>query len=243
MKKNLPCLILAGGLGTRLRSVLGEEFPKALASIKGQPFLSWLLQCLSQQGFTEVVLSVGYGRDRIKESLCRTSFNLSITLIEEDEPLGTGGAIKNALKVYGAPEMIVLNGDSMSDVRLGGLQDFFHMMRSDLVLAAAQVEDASRYASLRFDATSRRLHSLGENCGERGYINAGVYAINVARLLSIDTPKKFSFEHDFLRYQLKTLDIRVFPNITQFIDIGIPLDYERAQIVVPQLLGSFVDEA
>ena len=93
-----PCLVLAGGLGTRLRSVVGNETPKALAPIHGQPFLAWLLRWLSQQGVTDVVLSVGHGQERIKNLFFERCFEMSLTFVEEDEPLGTGGAIFHALK-------------------------------------------------------------------------------------------------------------------------------------------------
>jgi len=125
MSKMLPCLILAGGLGTRLRSVLGETLPKALASINGQPFLVWILRWLEQQGVTDVVLSLGHGRGEIIGWLSQQSLGLSVTVIEEEEPLGTGGAIVHALKSCGAARMIVLNGDTITDLSLRDFVEFF----------------------------------------------------------------------------------------------------------------------
>jgi D-glycero-alpha-D-manno-heptose 1-phosphate guanylyltransferase len=243
MKKMLPCLILAGGLGTRLRSVLGDELPKALAPVNGRPFLWWLLLWLSQQGITDVILSVGYGQKPIKESISRERFGMSITFVEENEPLGTGGAIVNAVKIYGAPEMIVLNGDSLSDLHLRGLAEFFEATRCDIAIAATQVPQGSRYGMLGFNDQSRRLQAFDKIGQTHGFVNAGVYAVSTSQLLAFDVPKKFSFEQDFLRHQVDALDIRVFPEITEFIDIGVPSDYERSQTIVPRLLRKRTSEA
>lgn len=235
MSKMLPCVILAGGLGTRLRPVLGEGLPKAMASVDGQPFLAWMLRWLEQQRVTEVVLSLGYGCGAITEWLSRQSLGLSVTVVEEDEPLGTGGAIMHALRTCGAPRMIVLNGDTITDLDLARFADFFDAAGADLAIAATCVPDASRYGTLEFDAGSKRLIGFEEKrpVQAAGFINAGVYAVDAARLLGFDLPKRFSFEDDFLRRQIASLDMRVFAEITEFIDIGIPSDYARAQHVVP----------
>jgi D-glycero-alpha-D-manno-heptose 1-phosphate guanylyltransferase len=237
MSKMLPCLILAGGLGTRLRSVLGETQPKALASINGQPFLVWILRWLERQGVTEVVLSLGHGRGEIVEWLSQQSLGLSVTVIAEEEPLGTGGAIVHALKTCGAARMIVLNGDTITDLSLRGFIEFFDATGTDLAIAATSVPDASRYGTLNFDANSRRLIAFEEKRPEQqpGFIDA-------TRLLGFDLPERFSFEADFLRPQVESLDIRVFPEIEEFIDIGIPSDYARAQHVVPLMLEQSANE-
>ena len=244
MSKMLPCLILAGGLGTRLRSVLGETQPKALASINGQPFLVWILRWLERQGVTDVVLSLGHGRGEIVEWLSQQSLGLSVTVIAEEEPLGTGGAIVHALKTCGAARMIVLNGDTITDLSLRGFIEFFDATGTDLAIAATSVPDASRYGTLNFDANSRRLIAFEEKRPEQqpGFINAGIYAIDATRLLGFDLPERFSFEADFLRPQVASLDIRVFPEIEEFIDIGIPSDYARAQHVVPLMLEQSANE-
>jgi len=233
MSKMLPCLILAGGLGTRLRAVLGEDVPKALAPIDGEPFLTRMMRRLSQQGVTDVVLSLGHGRDQIKDIFPSSSFGMAISFIEEDEPLGTGGAIVHAMKTYGASDMIVMNGDTISNLDLRNLTAFYHSTNPDLIVTATQVQDASRYGTLDFDATSRRLSAFKEKRPAQGFINVGTYVVNARRLLRFELPEKFSFEQDFLSEYVSSLDIRVFPEVTEFIDIGIPTDYARAQTVVP----------
>ncbi|KVL37612.1 nucleotidyl transferase [Burkholderia sp. MSMB1835] len=243
MNAMLPCLILAGGLGTRLRPVLGDALPKALASIDGEPFLGWMLRGLQQQGVTEVVLSLGYGSGPIKSFVTSRDFGIAISVIEEDEPLGTGGAIVHALKAHGARDMIVMNGDTWSDLDLRALSAFHHATRPDLVVAATCVDDASRYGTLEFDATSRRLSAFREKRPARGYINAGTYVVDASKLLGFALPEKFSFEQDFLAERVGALDIRVFPEVTSFIDIGVPADYRRAQTAIPPMLETGTSEA
>lgn len=228
-------MILAGGLGTRLRPVLGAGLPKAMASVGGQPFLAWMLRWLEQQRVTDVVLSLGYGCGEIVGWLKGQSLELSVTVVEEEEPLGTGGAIMHALRSYGAPRMIVMNGDTITNLDLPRFAGFFDATGADLAIAATSVPDASRYGTLEFDAGSKRLIAFEEKrpVPAPGFINAGVYAVDAARVLEFDLPRRFSFEDDFLRRQIGSLDMRVFPDITEFIDIGIPSDYARAQQVVP----------
>ncbi|WP_231110458.1 sugar phosphate nucleotidyltransferase [Burkholderia territorii] len=243
MSKMLPCLILAGGLGTRLRSVLGDEMPKALAPINGEPFLCWMLKGLLQQGVTEVVLSLGYGSGRIKDLLRTRTFGMEISVVEEHEALGTGGAIVHAIRTYGSTDMIVMNGDTLSKLDLQQLTAFYREMHPDLVLAATSMDDASRYGTLDFDAKSRQLSAFVEKRRGNGYINAGTYVVNARKLLGFDLPEKFSFEQAFLSERVAELDIRVFPEVTEFIDIGVPDDYARAQTVIPLMLEAGISEA
>jgi D-glycero-alpha-D-manno-heptose 1-phosphate guanylyltransferase len=241
MNAPLPCLILAGGLGTRLRSVLGDECPKALAPVGGRPFLGWLLQSLVRQGVPEAVLSLGFGRDAIKDFIAWTSPEIKISFVEEHEPLGTGGAIVHALHTHGAPAMIVMNGDTMCELDMHALCADFRLSNADLVMAATRVPDASRYGTLDFDAHSLRLSAFKEKLEGAGYINAGAYAIDATRLLKRVLPEKFSFERDFLGTSLDTLNVRVFPDVGEFIDIGVPQDYARAQTFIPQLFQTSVN--
>ncbi len=196
MSTMLPCLILAGGLGTRLRPVLGRGHAQGACVDRRRAILSWMLRGLSQQGVTDVVLSLGHGRDLIKDLFSSRSFGMAISFIEEDEPLGTGGAIVHAIKTCGAPDMIVMNGDTISNLDLREMSAFYRSKRPDLVVAATCVDDASRYGTLDFDARSRRLSAFREKRPAQGFINAGTYVVNAGRLLSFDLPAKFSFEQD-----------------------------------------------
>ncbi|EEA01518.1 Nucleotidyl transferase [Burkholderia sp. H160] len=243
MNASLPCLILAGGFGTRLRSVLGDECPKALAPIGGRPFLGWLLQALARQGVSEAVLSLGFGRDSIRNFVASSRPDISVSFVEEREPLGTGGAIIHALRSHGAPATIVMNGDTLCEVDLSALSAYFRETDADIVMAATRVADASRYGTIDIDAKSGRLIGFKEKHEGAGLINAGVYVINATRLLSHAFPEKFSFERDFLEKSLSSVDVRVYAGVGEFIDIGVPQDYARAQTFIPRLFQASVDEA
>jgi D-glycero-alpha-D-manno-heptose 1-phosphate guanylyltransferase len=244
MNAPLPCLILAGGLGTRLRSVLGDECPKALAPVGGKPFLGWLLQALAQQGVPEVVLSLGFGRDAIKDFIAWARPDIAVSFVEEQEPLGTGGAIVHALRTHGAPAMVVMNGDTLCDLDLRAMCDAFRASNADLLMAATRVADASRYGTIDFDPHTGRLEAFREKREGAGFINAGAYAIDARRLLARELPATFSFERDFLGASLDTLDVRVFAEVGEFIDIGVPQDFARAQTYIPQLFSTTsVDES
>jgi D-glycero-alpha-D-manno-heptose 1-phosphate guanylyltransferase len=243
MNAPLPCLILAGGLGTRLRAVLGDECPKALAPVGGRPFLGWLLQALARQGVPEVVLSLGFGRDSIKDFIAWSSPDLKISFVEEHEPLGTGGAIAHALRTRGAPAMLVMNGDTMCELSLSALSDEFRAKQPDLTMAATEVADAARYGTIDFDRQTLKLNAFREKREGAGFINAGVYAIDAARLLQRNLPGKFSFERDFLSASLNEIDVRVHTEVGEFIDIGVPKDYARAQTFIPALFQTIVDES
>jgi D-glycero-alpha-D-manno-heptose 1-phosphate guanylyltransferase len=243
MNAMLPCLILAGGSGTRLRSVLGDECPKALAPVGGRPFLGWLLQALARQGVSEAVLSVGFGRDSIKQFIASSGSEIAVSFVEEHEPLGTGGAIVHAMRTHGAPEMIVLNGDTLCDLDLNALCAYFYASDADMVMAAARVADASRYGTLSFDEESRRLNAFKEKQEGAGFVNAGVCVIDADCLIKREMPERFSFERDFLETSLQTVDVRVYAEVDAFIDIGVPQDYARAQTFIPQLFSVDADAA
>ncbi len=243
MNTPLPCLILAGGLGTRLRSVLGDACPKALALVGGRPFLGWLLQSLEQQGVPEMVLSLGFGHDSIKFFVAGAGLSMPVHIVEEKEPLGTGGAIVHALRTHSAPAMVVMNGDTMCELDMHAFCDFFRASDADMAMAATRVDDASRYGTLAFDETTRRLLAFAEKRDGAGFINAGIYAIDARRLLSHDHPQQFSFERDYLSTALDAIDVRVYPDVGEFIDIGVPGDYARAQTFIPNLFCTSVDES
>jgi D-glycero-alpha-D-manno-heptose 1-phosphate guanylyltransferase len=152
--------------------VVGERLPKALADVNGKPFLWWMLEWLYHQGVTDVMLSVGHGKDFIKDFLVAHQYPMSIILIEEDEPLGTGGAIAHATKLCEAKQVIVLNGDTLSDVSLRRLGTYFCDTSSDLVLAATRVPDSSRFGALSFDSHSRRLRAFDKRPEAEGFIMA-----------------------------------------------------------------------
>lgn len=232
-----PALILAGGLGTRLRHVVGEV-PKPLAPVADQPFLWWLLRQLEGQGVTDVYLSVGYRHEMIQSNLGDQYGGMRLRYVIEHEPLGTGGAILEALKVIPEQDLLILNGDTLALVDLRAFIADAEARRADVSVAVANVSDAGRYGTVEIAPDSHRIEAFIEKGRSgSGCINAGVYHVRKEALLSVDLPRKFSFEQDYLANQVGHINLIAFPHVTDFIDIGVPEDYSLAQTKVPSLVS------
>jgi D-glycero-alpha-D-manno-heptose 1-phosphate guanylyltransferase len=222
-------IILAGGLGTRLKDEI-NDIPKAMAPINGKPFLEYLLNYINQAGFQRVIISTGYLSKSIENYFKDKYRSIEIEYVVEKEPLGTGGAIKLALKKVNTPYFIVLNGDTLFRINL---QDFFqtHVENlSNMTVALRKVEDASRFGQVELDEygiikafKEKTVHP------QPGLINGGIYMIKTKFLKKQELPEKFSFEKDWMEKYIVSEEFvgRVFDDY--FIDIGIPEDYKRAQ--------------
>lgn len=221
-----PAIILAGGLGTRLKEALPDS-PKALAPVAGKPFLHWLLRALERQGITRVVLATGYRSDAIRDLLGETFGDIALSYSEEQEPLGTGGALRRALALIRGPHAFVLNGDTYADVDLRHMLAAHVKASAQITLATVRVPDASRYGTVCVSDNRVREFLAAGKAGE-GTINAGVYVLNTD-LLQGELPDKFSFEHDILQACLNELEPLAFSAGSRFIDIGTPADFRRAQ--------------
>ena len=113
-------VILSGGFGLRLRGMIGDV-PKPMAPIAGRPFLELLLRQLKRQGFLRVILSVGYKQEVIREHFGDKAFGLELVYSIETSPLGTGGALREAVHRLRTETALIMNGDSYTDVDLSGL--------------------------------------------------------------------------------------------------------------------------
>lgn len=222
-------IILAGGLGTRLRSEIGD-IPKALALINGRPFLEYQLDYLYNWQVEKVIIAAGYKSELIREHFGDKYKGLSLKYSIEEEPLGTGGAIRKALDLVDGLRSIVVNGDTYYEVDIYKMVDFQRIKESNLLINLTYEEDVSRYGTVEINKLNRitGFHEKGEKKGA-GFVNGGFYFINKAFFLSFDLPEKFSFERDFLE---RYYDEYIFHGIrcsAYFIDIGIPEDFKRAQ--------------
>jgi len=220
----MQAIILAGGLGTRLRSVL-TDVPKPMAPIHGKPFLAYLIGYLKSQGITEIILSVHYLREQIQDYFKSSYQGVSIRYAIEEEPLGTGGAILHALKLVDPSQPVfVLNGDTF--VKLN-YQAMYQEKNNLMAMALRNVPDCSRYGVVRVE--NQKVVAFEEQGGHYpGAINAGVYLLSSTLFQSYSLPKSFSFERDFLFPNIATLQPQAFMVEDYFIDIGIPEDYARA---------------
>lgn len=219
-------IILAGGLGTRLRNAV-PELPKCMAPVNGKPFIWHVVDHLQKQGITNFLFALGYKSKAFDSFL--SSANIKYKISIEEEPLGTGGAIKLALSQSSATDVIVTNGDTLFTVDVDLLSRTHHQKNSDCTLSLKPMKDFSRYGVVELDSTQRVISFKEKTYYENGLINGGFYAINRQSFLNETLPAKFSFETDYL--EKFYIERKIFGSVHDqyFIDIGIPEDYQRAQ--------------
>lgn len=220
----MEAVILAGGLGTRLRSCI-DNLPKPLAPIDGKPFLRYLLDYLYVCGVSRAVISTGYLAETIEEYIGKAHRGMVIEYCREDSPLGTGGAIKKALTMCRTENPVVLNGDSFLDVDLCEMMRVHKSSGCPLTVAAKEISNAVNSGFIISE--SGRLAGFREKgVDSSGLINGGVYIIKKDLLRGINE-EKFSFEKTVLEGGL--CQTAVYESKGYFIDIGIPENYEKAQ--------------
>lgn len=221
-------IILAGGLGTRLRSVVADV-PKCMASVNGKPFIAHVIDYFETQNIERFIFSLGYKHEEISKYLSLHYPRLKAEFVIEKEPLGTGGAIKlSCSKAYGE-NVIVTNGDTLFKASVEHLYSFHLDKDADCTLSLKPMHNFDRYGVVELNKDSSIKNFREKQFYKEGLINGGLYALNVDRFLQEDLPQKFSFEKDYLE---ALFDKRKMFGVIQdeyFIDIGIPADYERAQ--------------
>lgn len=227
----MDVIILAGGLGTRLRSVV-SEVPKCMAPVLSKPFLWYLLTYLKQYDeIRHVVLSVGYLREAIFSWIddIKGDFPFVIDYAVESTPLGTGGGIRLALSNTFSEDVFVLNGDTFFNANLMELYKQHRCYSSAITLALKPMADFSRYGNIQVNSATHQIESFNEKeyC-VNGLINGGIYIINRNTPLFEAVPEKFSFETEILQPQTLVGNVYGFVDDSYFIDIGIPEDYYRA---------------
>ena len=223
-------VILAGGFGTRLQTVV-NDVPKPMAPVNGVPFLNYILSYLKHYGITRVVLSTGYLAEKISGFYQEEYCGIAIAYTREDTPLGTGGGIRLALEKCTTPNVLVLNGDSFFDVNITGYVTQHQSHQSDCSLALRKVENAARYGTIDLGGNNRvNAFREKDSIEKEGLINGGVYILNRELFLKLtEAAKPFSIEKDFYEQRLDELQIFGFEHNGYFIDIGIPEDYKKAQ--------------
>jgi len=216
-------VILAGGMGTRLKSVSGDT-PKPMVEVAGQPFLYRLMRSLENNGCEHIVLSLGYRADYIARMIEKDRpVDIPVSFATESEPLGTGGAIKNAAKLINSDKFLVLNGDSFSDVSFAKLIE--QAKSADLLISGVKIEDAGRYGTLELTPDYKVTRLIEKGISGPGIINSGIYVVSRQDIMAF-AQNKFSFEVDYLgQFNGR---FRASVNDGYFIDIGIPEDYYRA---------------
>lgn len=229
-------IVLVGGRGTRLRSVV-SDVPKPLAPVAGRSFLSRLLDRLEDAGVRHVVLASGYMADVIERAIGSTWGNMKIGYSVEEAPLGTGGAIRQALSHLRVDHGVhVLNGDTWLEYDLSALsQTTAGKQGARIGMALAWVDEVSRYGAVEVDA-GRVCSFLEKGASGPGFINAGCYFLEPSLYGCLPDALAFPFEQSVLEPQVALGAVAAYTRTSGFIDIGVPEDYARAQ-------GLFGDEA
>jgi D-glycero-alpha-D-manno-heptose 1-phosphate guanylyltransferase len=223
----MEAIILAGGLGTRLRHLV-RDLPKPMAPIAGRPFLEILLASLAHKGFYRIVLSLGYMAEKVVGYFGNQFCGVELVYEIETHPLGTGGAVQRALRRCHQDHIYVLNGDTYLDAEISKMEAQWQAERAPIIVARA-VPDTSRYGCIRA-ADGRVLEFREKGSVGPGLINAGFYVLPKNVLNSPPYDQAFSFETDFLAAQVTKSRFDLFVTHGYFIDIGVPEDYFRAQI-------------
>lgn len=224
----MECIVLAGGLGTRLQSVIGL-YPKCMAPVNGKPFLHYIFSYLQSQSCTRIILSLGFKHEIITDWLQTEQWPFAIDYVIEDTPLGTGGGISLALTKAIAENVAVLNGDTMFRADINALLLFHQSKQATTTLALKPMKEFERYGVVRTDDAGCITAFEEKQYYSEGLINGGVYIINKAALAAKQLPEKYSFEKDYFEAFVHEGNMYGFVSDAYFIDIGIPEDYEKAQ--------------
>jgi D-glycero-alpha-D-manno-heptose 1-phosphate guanylyltransferase len=230
--RGVEVIILAGGLGTRLRSAIGEV-PKPMAPVDGKPFLHYQLLWLESYGVDKVVLSIGYKAEMITDHFGQKFNGISIEYAIEKEPLGTGGAILYAMRKTGGDRVLIVNGDTWFPVDIGRLVEEHESAAARLTIALKKMTNFSRYGTVELEG-NRIVGFREKQEMSVGLINGGIYLTNRSFVENSVNMKKFSFETDILEKRVETGAIAGVVFDVPFIDIGVPGDYMGAGEVIKQ---------
>jgi NDP-sugar pyrophosphorylase family protein len=231
--------ILAGGLGTRLRSVVADR-PKALAPVHERPFITFLLDQLAGYGVKRVVLLTGYKAAQVRAALGDEYRDMQLCYSEETTPLGTGGAIRNAWPMLDAASLLVINGDSYCGANLAEFARFHCARAADISMVAAAAADCSRFGKIRIGVHGDILSFQEKQAGAgAGWINAGIYLLQTALIADIPANRSVSFEREMIPQWLAAgKKVAGLPSDAVFLDIGTPESYAQAeQFFAEQMLA------
>ncbi len=222
----IDVVILCGGKGTRLRPVVSDR-PKVLASFGNSTFLDILINSLKNNGFKNFILCVGHMKEQIKDHF-KTWNGGSIIFSEEDEPLGTGGALKNAQSLIHSETFVVLNGDSICNIDFHEFFRFHKNNNSILSMALVQTQETKDFGTVIVNE-AHEITSFKEKVTTQNptLINAGIYFMQKEIFLHMPDMPPFSLENDFFP---NIVGVRCAGFITncELIDIGTPERYEKA---------------
>jgi D-glycero-alpha-D-manno-heptose 1-phosphate guanylyltransferase len=223
----MEVILLAGGLGTRLKSVV-NDVPKCMSIVAGKPFLEHIFNYLENQFVDHVILSLGYKSEVVIEWLRSKAFTFKVSWVIEKEALGTGGAIKFAMQKAKNQWLYIMNADTYFPISLRDMS----ILKTDStigIIALKELTNCERYGLVNIDVQQTITSFEEKQPTAKGLINGGIYYINRKAIDWSSLPTQFSFESCFLEPNVKTHNLKAKVFDEQFIDIGIPEDYEKAQ--------------
>lgn len=224
---DIPAVILAGGLGTRLRSVVADR-PKVLAEIRGRPFLAYLLDQLVSASVKYVVLCTGYLGEQIQSCFGDSYREMRLVYSQEPAPLGTAGALRLAMPLFHSDAILVMNGDSFCKVDLRAFTLWHSERRADATILLTEVPDTGRYGrvNVEHEGLIQSFHEKGRERGP-GWINAGIYLLSQRVLLKIPKNGLVSLEREIFPGWMGR-GLYGYRNPGDFLDIGTPASYAEA---------------
>lgn len=225
---DVTALILVGGLGTRLRSVVADR-PKVLAEINGRPFLTYLLDQIAATEIKRVILCTGHLGEQVKKVFGNQYRELQIAYSQESSPLGTAGALRLALPLIQSGLVLIMNGDSFCQTNLKDFQTWHNRQQAMGSLVLTQVPNTNRYGQVRIDAKGKILSFMekGKVKGP-GWINAGIYLLNRELLQTIPIDQEVSIEKKMFPAWMPQ-GIYGYQSKGDFLDIGTPESYAQAE--------------
>jgi D-glycero-alpha-D-manno-heptose 1-phosphate guanylyltransferase len=225
----MEAIILAGGLGTRLRSAV-PNLPKCMAPVNNKPFLNYVIHYLQQQGVTRFIFSLGYLHNIIEAYLKENFPLLQYSIVIETEPLGTGGAIALAIQKTNEEHVIITNGDTLFEANILHQLNIHVTNNALCTLALKPMVNFDRYGVVTINESQQIQAFEEKKYYEKGLINGGLYILSTSKFSNYNFADKFSFEKDFLEKFVIKNNFFGCVDDGYFIDIGIPTDFEKAQL-------------
>jgi D-glycero-alpha-D-manno-heptose 1-phosphate guanylyltransferase len=224
----MKAIVLCGGMGTRL-GALTRDMPKPILQVADRPFLAYILDQLSIPEIDEIILSVGFEWKKIRALIGDDWRGHRVSYSIEHYPLGTGGAIKKAMHSFNCIDALVVNGDSFINIHPVELINFSLICNAEAAIVLKKMDDISRFGTVRIDQALRvtAFHEKARRAS--GLINAGFYYLKNS-IFSLEKKEQFSFERDLLMQHSSTISLYGFETNAYFIDMGIPVDFDRAQV-------------
>lgn len=234
--KRIDIVMLCGGQGKRLKPVVNDR-PKVLAEINGKPFLDILINYVASFGFARFILCLGYKAELVRQYYKENRPSLEIIFSQENRPLGTAGAIKNAERLIKSSPFLVMNADSLCNLDFNNFINFHKDKKALFSVALINSRKADDYGSVTLTDAGRvsRFDEKIKAGAKRVLINTGIYLFENIVFSMIPKNKKFSLEYELFP-KIINFDFYGYKTGARFIDIGTPDRYKQAQLILKENL-------